>query len=381
MSRKAAWYLRGTIAGLSVCVLLLNCSFVCAKAESGGVFSTAAGTRKASGSQQALGIVTKAYKQEAKRQIMDFNAPVPTEMCQTIFAAWKEETFGPYEAELRALGAKDEGWIKWGGRILDAYDYQLDMNNDTVGDMFQNYIARDEIVRYVVEGKGEKVFCDKKGVPLCLIIVPDQKDKKTTDKFEKKVIKGFQDAITWYQKNGDPDICDSLRDNGFIFFFVTVSHPEKAPDAVYLTDRGGIAPNMDYENSKMMKNFRNVFIFDLFVESYGITFFQEMKALGLSNNLGGGYYVNGYNEVVKSLAAMCVATDLTGVDKIGMYAMSGVEFANAAVNFHNSFLERGVDLDQKTINRLLNVLACVVNPIGFDSLYDVDAFNDFIEAR
>lgn len=146
MSRKAAWYVRGAIAGLSVCVLLINSSFVCAMDESGIVSSAAVSTRGDDDPRQTLEIVTPEYKQEAIRQIMDFNAPVPTEMCQTIFAAWEEETFGPYETELRALGAKDEGWVKWGGRILDAYDHQIDMNNDTVGDMFQNHITRDEIV-------------------------------------------------------------------------------------------------------------------------------------------------------------------------------------------------------------------------------------------
>jgi len=296
-------------------------------------------------------------------------------MCQTILAAWKAETFGPYEAELRALGAENEDWLKWGGRILYAYDYKQDMTYNIDGDMFQNYITRDEIVKYIVDGKGEKVFCDKEGVPLCLIIIPDQVDEKTTAKFEKKVVKGFGDAITWYQKNGDPNICDTLRDNGFCFWFVTVSYPEKGPSAAYLTDRGGIAPNMDYGNSKMIKNFRNAFIRDLFVESYGIAFSQEINALELNDELGGGFNVNGYLEVVKSLAAICVATDMIGVDNDKRYTMFAEDFTNMAVDFRNSFLERGADLDRAIIYRFLNVLASVVKPIGFERLSDVGAFN------
>lgn len=315
-------------------------------------------------------VVTQEYKNQVIDEILDYQkpepTPIPTEQVQDILEAWKEETFGPYRQELKDLGAEDKDRINFGAKMLYAWDNSKGMKGWNDGkEKFQNHLSREEIIDFVLTGENEDVFCDENGKPMVWQVIADKKA-------EPRVEQAFKASLEWYADNGAPDALESMCNNGFCIFFAAVSDPERGPGFL-LTEHGIISPNMDSENIKILKDkgLRNILNMGLMVESYGIAYLQIVKALGLS-----GFSLVGNAEVVKSLMAAYVAESMTSVYK--EYVIYSEEFFGKAENFANNF---SLSLDDPWITRQLELMADLVDPIGFSSLREAKAFNEAIGAE
>lgn len=316
-------------------------------------------------------VITDEYKEEVVAEIMDFRGseptPIPTEKVKNILEAWKEETFGPYRQELKELGAEDKDRINFGAKMLYAWDNSKGLAGwDDGKEKFQNHLSREEIIEFVLTGENEDVFCDENGKPMVWQIIADKKA-------EPRVRRAFKASLDWYTDNGAPDALESMCNNGFCIFFAAVNNPERGPGSFLLTEHGIISPNMDSGNIKILKDkgLRDVLTRGLMVESYGVAYYQIVKSLGLS-----GFDPLGNCEVIKSLMAAYVAESMSNFDK--EYVVYAEEFSGEAKTFANSF---GLSLDYPWIPRQLELMADLIDPIGFASLREAKAFNDAIGAE
>lgn len=310
-------------------------------------------------------MVTDEYRQQTVAEIMNFEGPeptpIPTEKVKNIFEVWKEQTFGPYEQELRELGCENEDRIVFGAKMLYAWDNSRDMKNTDRYDKFQNYLSREEIISFCLGDENEDVFYDEDGKPVVWQV-------NMTDRMKK----AFKAAIDWYEDNGAPDALESVCNNGFCVLFTTVTDPERGAGSVLLTEWGVISPNKNEENTKDIpdKNLRNHFIRDLFVESYGIAYYQLVKALGLNST---GYDVLGNVEVVKSLMTTYVAESMSGFDK--RYVMYAEDFAGVAETFAGNF---GLSTESPWTMRQLQLILDLIDPIGFESFREVGSMGEVV---
>ncbi len=311
-------------------------------------------------------VVTQEYKNYVIDEILDYQkpepTPIPTEQVQDILEAWKEETFGPYRQELKDLGAEDKDRINFGARMLYAWDNSKGLAGwDDGKDKFQNHLSREEIVNYVLTGESEDVFYDEDGKPMVWQVNMTGRMKKA-----------FRAAIDWYEDNGAPDALESVCNNGFCVLFTAMTDPERGPNSVCLTEHGIISPNKNEENIKDIpdENLRNQFIGHLFVESYGIAYYQLVNALGLSST---GYDSLGNCEVVKSLMALYVADSMSDLDD--MYTDYTKRYTVSAEDFARNF---GLSTESPWTMRQLQLILDLIDPIGFESFREVGSMGEVV---
>ena len=118
------------------------------------------------------------------------------------------------------------------------------------------------------------------------------------------------------------------------------------------------------------ENLRNQFISHLFVESYGIAYYQIVNALGLNST---GYDVLGNMEVVKSLMTACVAESMSNFDK--RYVTYFENFTAEAKTFTGDF---GLSTESPWTRRQLQLILDLIDPIGFDSFREVGGMSEFV---
>lgn len=308
--------------------------------------------------------ITDDYQKETVRQIMDFKGlepvPIPTERVRLIFENWEEATFGPFRQELKGLGAEDEKRIKFGAKCLYAYENSGKLEaygaND---DKFQNHLSRKEIIDYVLTGKNDDVFIDKDGSMVWLVTA----DKKAA----KKIKQGFKDAVELFAKNGIIDVIESCTNNGFCILFCSLTQPEWGTGQTYLDESGVIWQNLDSKNVNTIK-LGNLETRNLLVEPYGIRYLQYIRSLTYRYELGDFY---GNCEVVKDTIASVVALSLN--DKNGLYRIFGESFKVSSDNFAKNF-----SISEAAGKRQIELMADFIDPIGYDSLRDIEEFNILI---
>lgn len=309
--------------------------------------------------------ITDEYKREVVDQIMDFRgpeiAPIPTEKIRNIFSNWVEEKFGPYRQELKDLGAENEKRIIFGAKSLFAYDNsgKLEAYNAN-DDKFQNHILRQEIIDFVLTGNHEDVFVDKNG-NMAWIITADKKA-------DKKIKKGFKDAIDRFAKNGIYDALESACNNGFCILFSSKTQPENNAGATFFNQYGVIWQNFDSKNIGDVK-IVNIETRNLLVEPPGIIYLQYCNSLKYSYDFGNWF---GLTEFVKDSIASCVA--LTLDDKDGLYQSYGESFKGMAQDYLKDF-----SISEADGKRQIQFIAEFTDPVGYDSLLEVRGFRDLID--
>lgn len=222
--------------------------------------------------------VFKKYAKETGEMAMDLNTPLSEatiERAKNCLEAWRIRTFGPYEEELKGLGAKDGQWIKRGAQWLYAYDNSTWLNPENPGEKFQNYISREEIIKYVVEGKGKNVFCDPDGRPLFLIV-------NMTDKMKK----GIEAGLKLLVNKGVDGVYDYFYESGSCVLFAALLEPEESAGRALLNEYGVTGFNFTEDNSKKYKaiDMTHVFARKVPEEAFGIDFCQSnVAAFGIYN--------------------------------------------------------------------------------------------------
>lgn len=282
-----------------------------------------------------------------------------------IFEKWEESTFGPYEERLRKMEGVKEERVPFCARVWYCRNEAKSHADELV--KFQDYLGETDIIAYAKGEKNANVICDKEGNPRVWMVVADKK-------FEKKAIKSFNEAIKWYKENKMPDMLESASENGSCVFFVANTDPDKGSSSAWLNEWGEICLNQNSENTKGIpdKNIRNQYISALVVEPYGIVFKQVTSALDL---FAGPAINTGNNEVVKSLVAVYVAEELSGVDKDGYYEGFAEGFLGMAKMFAKNYSRQGVTIDGPLTKRLLELMDEFARIPGFGSLKDVETYN------
>lgn len=291
------------------------------------------------------------------------------EMARIICEEKRIEKFETIEAELRAIeGAKEER-VPFGARVLYCH-----RNSDNESDSvlkFQNFFTEDDVISYVKGGENDMVLCDSEGKPQIWMVVADEK-------IEKKALKGVKDAIKWYKDNKMTDIMETSVENGLSVLFIAAAYPGMASSGVWLNEWGLTCLNQNYENTKKLagENWRFQYIRALWVEPYGIRFWQMSKALNLFDNL---YTELGMLEVVKSLIAGYVAEDMRDKDKDGTYALFADAYPESAINFAKDFTRYGVEVNGPNTKKLVQLMAELVRIPGFGNLKEVITYNKAME--
>lgn len=252
--------------------------------------------------QALLNLVDDEYIRKAVAQIMDFDAPIPVEMCKNIFEAWKIKTFESYKEELEELGVTDEYWLRLGEKGLHAYDNKdgmvLGMGN------FTNYVSRDKFIDIIVSGDTESVICDNDGKPVLLLI-----------NFTEKMNECFRAAIKKLEKSGAKNIYSSWRDSGACIFYADELQPGGGSARGLLNKWGIVNFNMCEDNTKNVatKGLANQFAKVSFVEPIGVSYLQRIQALGM-NYLDGinGPSLAGYCEIIKDWSTYKLMSGLKG---------------------------------------------------------------------
>ena len=314
-------------------------------------------------------MITNEYRQQTVAEIMNFEGPeptpMPTEKVKNIFEDWKEQTFGPYAQELKNLGAENESRIKFGSRMLYAYDNSEGLAGwDDGKDKFQDHIIRQDIIDYVLTGESDDVFFDESGNQIWIIT----SDKKA----DKRIKKAFRAAIDWFSNNGAPDALESICNNGFCILFSTVAQENATSASALLTEHGIIAPNMDSQNISDVndKSLMNTFIRNLPVESYGIAYLQITTALEMTNldrlaNV----------EVIKPIISGAVDSSLSDHnDLYGIFARGSFGTAEDKSRTYR------LPMDSPGVVRQLQLLLDFIDPIGFGNLRDVPEMSQYTQS-
>lgn len=231
-------------------------------------FSGVAETAENDADASVLAIVTDKYKQEARDLILDFNTPLSEETIQRVknlYIAWELETFGPYEEELRKAGATDEQWIKRGAKWLYAYDESTWLNPFNPDEKFQNYISREDIIKYVLAGKSKNVFCDPDGRPIFLMV-------NMTDKMKQ----GLIDGLELFVNDGLEGVYDYFYKSGSCVLFAALLEPEEMAGRALLNEFGVTGFNLTEDNTIRYKAKDMAYVFGKKVmeEAFGIDFYQ-----------------------------------------------------------------------------------------------------------
>jgi hypothetical protein len=294
---------------------------------------------------------------------------------QQAVADWEAESFDTIERELRNVDGYQEERVSFCARVL--YCLRNAHNTCDYVVKIQDYLNYNEVIAYLTGGENSDVLCNDAGKP-CLWMVVADKD------IEEKARTGMNSALQWYKENRMPDMltCAGVNGNGASIFFVANTHADRGTESVWLDEWGEICLNQGVKNSTKLSNiaWRNQYILALWVEPYGIRYYQLSNALGLFQNESEGPWRNGgYCEVVKSLMAGYVAEALLELDEDNIaYSVCASSFPVIADDFARSYAKFGVTTDGSQTKRLLALMADFAYIPGFESLKNVSTYNQVI---
>lgn len=294
------------------------------------------------------------------------------ELAKRIFNEWREKELKPYLQLLRAEEGIVEERIPFCARVW--YCVAGTKTKELNGKKLSFDLTREEIFEYAKGSENENVICNEEGEPMIWMVVNDKK-------IEEKAKKGFSRAINWYKENGMPDILESAAENGMSVYYVANTFADSGASLVWLDQWGQVCVDSGYDNTKGLseKYWENMPKLALWVEPYGIKFFQVMEALKAYESEDRN---RGNNEVVKSLIAGYVAQALVnGGNEDKTIKIDAESFPIAADSFAKDYSEYDVTVDGAGTRRLLWLMADFARIPGFGSLRDVPTFVEAMKRR